>query len=138
MVEAGGVAVHGAFVTVPAGGTAALYLRAVDVDGEGDRLLGAGCGEARQVMLHRTLHEGGRVSMAPVENGIAVAAGGEARLAPGGDHVMLMGLERALSPGDLLEVELRFERAGALSLRVPVVAWEDVEALTAPDHGGHH
>jgi hypothetical protein len=46
--------------------------------------------------------------------------GGEARLEPGGLHVMLMGLESTLSVGDSIEIVLRFEVSGEKSVRVVV------------------
>ena len=38
--------------------------------------------------------------------GIALAAHGDVRLAPGGTHLMLMQPKRALKIGDVVEVEL--------------------------------
>jgi copper(I)-binding protein len=51
---------------------------------------------------------------------IPVAPGAPARLEPGGQHIMLMGLSAPLADGDTLELTLTFERAGEITLDVPV------------------
>ena len=52
--------------------------------------------------------------------GVPVPAGETARLSPGGHHVMLVGLDRALAEGDSLDVEVELAQAGTLAMRVPV------------------
>ena len=67
---------------------------------------------ATRVELHESyVDERGIASMRPVE-AVEVPPGGEARLEPGGLHVMLMGLESTLSVGDSIEIVLRFEGSG--------------------------
>ncbi|HEX9710104.1 MAG TPA: copper chaperone PCu(A)C [Candidatus Thermoplasmatota archaeon] len=41
---------------------------------------------------------------------------------PGGLHLMLLGLRRALVPGDTVTLVLRFQEAGELEVRAPVRA----------------
>ncbi len=41
-------------------------------------------------------------------------------LAPGGLHVILIGVEEPLMEGNELEIVLIFERAGEISVKVPV------------------
>ncbi len=57
--------------------------------------------------------------MRPVE-AIPVAAGGTVTLAPGGLHMMLIGLRQALKPGDSFPLTLRFEKAGPVETTVKV------------------
>lgn len=47
-------------------------------------------------------------------DGIAVPAGATVMLRPGGFHVMLLELQKAIAPGDEVEVTLTFEKAGEL------------------------
>ena len=124
-----GVEVRLVRLAAPAGDAAAVYLVAEDVSGAGDRLVGAHSAEAARVMLHRTRHAAGHARMEPVDAGIVVPAGGRAVLAPGGAHVMLMGLERRFTAGDELALVLHFENAGELPVRARVVDPAELEAL---------
>jgi copper(I)-binding protein len=47
-----------------------------------------------------------------------VAPGEKVEFAPGGLHVMLMGLKRPLKEGQVFELELLFEVAGRVTVRV--------------------
>ena len=98
-----------------------------------DRLLGASCACAAKVELHQHVMKGAVASMAPVAS-VVVPAGGQVAFAPGGHHAMLTGLKRPLEAGTMVELTLRFERAGAV--KVPFFATSRVEQeLTA--HGRH-
>lgn len=67
--------------------------------------------------------EGGPTSdmmqMRPVEK-IEIPADGQVELAPGGLHIMLIGLQRALQPGDSIEVTLNFEQGDPLTVTATV------------------
>ena len=51
---------------------------------------------------------------------IDVPAGGETRLQPGGLHVMLIGLQRELQPGEAVSLQFEFEDGSLLELSAPV------------------
>jgi copper(I)-binding protein len=57
--------------------------------------------------------------MSPVDS-IEVPAGGTAKLAPGGLHIMLFDLAAPLVEGDTLELTLEFEEAGDIEVAAPV------------------
>ncbi len=88
--------------------------------GPADRLIGAESPAAARVELHTHIHEGGVMRMREVES-IAVPAGGEAVLEPGGDHLMLFGLRPGLAPGDEIPLVLIFERAGRMDVPLGIV-----------------
>lgn len=117
----GGIQLRDLRIPEPAGNVAALYLRILDRGAMGDRLLEVRTPVAAHTMLHRTRRQGDRVHMVPAPDGIPVPAGGEARLAPGGAHAMLMGLRRPLHAGERVPVRLRFERAGVIAAQATVV-----------------
>jgi copper(I)-binding protein len=117
-----GLAVYAPRIPEPASDVAALYFTARDRSGRGDRLLGASTRAARHTMLHRSVTRGERTGMRPAADGIPIPPQGELALEPGGYHVMLAELAQPLEEGDSVDVELEFERAGKLVLRVPVVA----------------
>ena len=60
---------------------------------------------SRVTELHTHLNEGGVMKMRAL-GGIALAAHGDVRHAPGGTHLMLVEPKRALKIGDVVEVEL--------------------------------
>ncbi|MGE0725355.1 MAG: copper chaperone PCu(A)C [Alphaproteobacteria bacterium] len=96
-------------------------------DGAADRLLSASSPLAETVEIHTVIKEGTVMRMRPVP-AIDLPAGGTARLAPGGFHIMLLGLRRPLKDGDRVPLTLTFEKAGAIA----------VEASVRPArHGGH-
>jgi copper(I)-binding protein len=57
--------------------------------------------------------------MVPREN-VPVKAGSQVAFQPGGLHVMLVGLQQDLQPGDHFTITLNFEKAGPVSLDVAV------------------
>lgn len=86
-----------------------------------DRLVGASTGAADRAELHTHLEDSnGVMKMMHVENGFAVPAGEMHRLRRGGDHIMLMGLNRPLIHGDVISIVLTFEQAGDVRVDVPV------------------
>ncbi|WP_376088494.1 copper chaperone PCu(A)C [Roseomonas sp. CCTCC AB2023176] len=102
------------------GGTAAGFMT-LRSTGAADRLLSATTPAARLAELHSMTMDGGVMRMRPVE-GIAVPAGGTVTLAPGGLHLMLIGLAAPLRAGDRVPVTLTFERAGNVQVELTVEA----------------
>lgn len=94
-----------------------------------DRLLSASSPIARRVELHSMTMEGAVMRMRPVET-IPVPAGGTVQLAPGGLHIMLIGLTQPLAQGDRAPLTLRFERAGEVQVELSVEA----AGARAPQH----
>ena len=64
----------------------------------------------------------GTMQMREVAGGLQVPAKGTVVLKPGSYHVMLIGLKNALKAGDSFPVTLVFEKAGNVSITVPVRA----------------
>ena len=102
-----GVSVGAAYLTITGGSTS-------------DRLVGAGTDRATMVQLHTVEQSDGVAAMRQVE-GVAVPAGKQVVLAPGGTHIMLMGLARPLVSGETFPLSLRFEKAGEQTVLVTVL-----------------
>lgn len=86
-----------------------------------DRLIAATSDAAMRVELHTHKDMGdGVMKMIEVEEGFAIPAGGEHALARGGDHVMFMGLTAPFEDGKMLSVTLEFEKAGTMTVEIPV------------------
>jgi copper(I)-binding protein len=84
----------------PSGMTGAFATLAND-SGDALRLISVTTDRAATVELHETVGDGvGGMTMRPRKGGFTIKAHAAHRLAPGGDHLMLMGLDRALAPGE--------------------------------------
>lgn len=59
-----------------------------------------------RVELHETVSVDGKPQMRPVSGGFVINAGQTRRLAPGADHVMIMGLKAPIAVGDSVTVTL--------------------------------
>ena len=118
--------VHG---TQPAGtmgqgmaapGTGAIFMRLVNDGPEADRLLGGETEVASVVEIHETVLEGDVMKMQMLPDGLEIPAGGEVVLKPGSYHVMLIGIQDDLEPGERFNVDLKFEKAGTMAVEVEV------------------
>ncbi len=97
------------------------------------RLIAAQSDAAQRVELHTHIEDdAGVMRMVEVEEGFVIPAEGERVLERGGDHLMFLGLTRALNHGDEVAVTLSFEEGDDMDITIPV----DLERM--PDHGGGH
>ena len=98
----------------------AAYLTLVNHGSEADRLIAVETKVAKRSALHTHKMEEGVMKMRPVE-AIEIDPGSPTLLAPGGLHIMLMGLEAPLEKGKHFPLKLVFERAGAVDVMVEVL-----------------
>jgi hypothetical protein len=106
----------------------AAYFTIVNHGATADRLIGAGSAVAERAELHtHQVDAEGIARMRPVQ-AVEVAPGGTVAFAPGGLHVMLLGLSSPLQAGTSFPLTLRFEQAGTVDLQVAVEM--------QPSHGG--
>lgn len=109
-----------------------VYLQMTNGGATPDRLLGAKTAAAERVEIHGTVNEAGVMRMRPIES-IALPPGRTLRFDPAsGYHLMLMNLTAPLKEGGEFAMELTFERAGMIALRVTVGA---VGAAQPPAEG---
>ena len=87
--------------------------------GPADRLLGFSTPACERPELHTHINDDGIMRMRKVDS-IEIPAGGEARLQPGGLHLMMIGLTRQLVEGDSVDVTLTFENAGKVTVSLPI------------------
>ena len=120
---AGAPSVTGAWVrpTTGVGNPVAGYLVITNATGRDEALVGASTPAASSIELHRTMSasSGGMTGMTPVQR-ISLPAGSTVTLAPGGFHMMLIGLVRPLVAGDTVEIDLVFEHAGNVAIKADV------------------
>ena len=101
-------------------GTSAAYLTIENAGSEPDRLVSASSPAAKTVEIHEMQEVDGAMRMRPLAGGLAIPASGTVALEPGGYHVMLIGLVEDLTEGDIYDLTLTFERAGDVTVQVPV------------------
>lgn len=99
----------------------AAFMMLMNHSAQDDVLVAASSPIAKRVELHTHIETGdGIMQMTEIEGGIVVPAGGMHMLKRGGDHVMLMGLTESLEQGGTVSLTLRFEKAGDITVDVPV------------------
>lgn len=76
-----------------------------------DRLVSVASSAAGEGEIHEMKTENGMMSMAELTEGLPLPAGQAVSLAPGGNHIMLMGLTRPLAEGETVVMTLTFENA---------------------------
>ncbi len=116
-----------------AGGTGAGFMTIRNTGTTPDRLVAARSPAANVMELHTHIRDGDVMRMRAVP-AIELPAGQEVRLAPGGLHLMLIGLAQALEPGGRVPVTLVFERAGEVTVQLVVEA----AGARGPAHGHGH
>jgi periplasmic copper chaperone A len=119
--------------TPPGVENGAVYCK-IQNHGGADRLLGARSSAARTAEIHESVARNGVVQMRRVDS-LPLDTDASIELAPGGTHVMLVGLAAPLVAGAKVELTLVFATAGALSVEVPVV---DARAPSASHEHEHH
>ncbi|UCR87945.1 copper chaperone PCu(A)C [Mycetocola spongiae] len=115
------VTVHDGWIKAVDGGMSGAFgdLRNA---GESDIILvGATTPAASMVELHETVDNGsGAMVMREKDGGFTIPRGGEFKLAPGANHIMLMGLTGPLSPGETVSLTLTFSDDSTQTIDLPV------------------
>lgn len=105
--------------TAPAGGG---YLTIANKGTTEDRLISVKSPAAGAIQIHEMKMEGNIMRMREIEGGLAIPPGATVALAPGGLHLMMMGLKEPLKQGERVPVTLVFEKAGSIDVELAVTA----------------
>ncbi len=107
---------------------AAAYATITNAGATADALVGASSPAAATVEVHETVamgspaaSSGGMMGMRPIAR-VEIPAGGSLQLKPGSYHIMLIGLVKDLAVGDTIELTLRFEKTGPITVKAQVRA----------------
>jgi copper(I)-binding protein len=114
---------------------AAAYLTIIG-GATADRLVAASSPLAGRTELHSMSMAGGVMKMAPMA-GADIPAGGTVKFAPGGNHVMLFGIDPAVKPGTGMPLALRFEKAGMVMVNARTIAAGDAAPMGDMRMEGH-
>lgn len=115
---------------------AAVYLT-VNNSGAADRLIAARTPMAERTELHSTRQQGELLKMV-AEEAVEIPANGRVVFAPGGRHLMLMGLQQPLVAGAHFELTLVFEKAGEQAVQVDIRDQAPSHGQPGHDHQLHH
>lgn len=107
--------------TPPGARTGGAYLTIENRGKDNERLVRVASPVADSAQLHMMRVEDGMMRMRNVSS-VGIPAGSAMTLAPGGYHVMLVGLKQALVAGDTFPLALTFEKAGTIEVMVTVTA----------------
>jgi hypothetical protein len=124
---------------MPGGKSGAAFMVIENHQSEDDRLVAALSRVAERVELH-THVEGadGMMQMIEVPEGFAIPAGGSHVLERGGDHMMFLGIIEAPAEGGTVPVTLVFEKAGEITLDIPVDNARQGKMTDGQMSGGGH
>jgi hypothetical protein len=120
--------------TLPNAPVAGGFLTIENTGTEPDRLVSAISDIAGDTQIHEMAMEGDVMKMRQLVDGLPIPAGGTVVLAPGGFHIMFMGLKQSLVEGETVTVTLTFEKAGTVDVILPIAATA-ADAPTATGHG---
>ncbi|MBP1851090.1 DUF1775 domain-containing protein [Rhizobium halophytocola] len=120
----GDLTITGAYVRAmlpgqPVGGG---FLTIANAGATDDRLVSVASPDAGMVETHDMAMNNGVMTMRKLKDGIAVAAGETVSLSPGGMHLMFMQVKTPFREGGSVAVTLTFEKAGAVTLDLPIVS----------------
>ena len=108
--------------TLPNAPVAGGFLTIENTGTEPDRLISAASDIADDTQIHEMAMQGDVMKMRPLAEGLEIPAGETVVLAPGGFHIMFMGLKQALVEGETITVTLTFEKAGTVDVLLPIEA----------------
>jgi periplasmic copper chaperone A len=126
-----GIEVRDAWAAQTPGGVdvSAGYLVISNGGDSDERLISSSSARAARVEIHEMVMEGAVMRMRPVE-ALVIPAHGEVALAPGGQHLMFIGVTEPFVTGETIEVHLVFETTGEVVVSLPV--------RQGATHGGQH
>lgn len=124
-----------AYETTATARAGAAYLTLMNHGVAADRLVEVRGDVAKRIEIHETVDEDGVMKMRGLKDGLPLPAGETVEMAPGGLHVMLMGLTAPLSKGEAVALTLVLESGAEMQVTAPVIARGEGHAQ---GHGHKH
>lgn len=118
-----GLQISGAWVrpTPPGAEVGAAYATLRNTGDRPLQVLGVASDVSSTAEIHEMSMAGGVMQMRHLSEGLTLAAGQGTELAPGGTHLMLIGLKRPLVAGESVQLTLQISDGHQLVVSAPVV-----------------
>lgn len=121
--------------TVPGQTAASAYLTMENKGMNSDRLVSIASPAATSVEIHTMSMDGDIMRMREVSS-IEIKPATAVTMKPGGGyHIMLLGIKKALKPGEKVPLTLTFEKSGHVDVSAVV---KDVDAKASKEKMSHH
>lgn len=138
----GAVVLEDGWVKAAESGMSAAFGEVVNSTGADVTVVSVSTPASTSTELHETVQDdAGQMVMREKEGGFTVAAGESLSLAPGGNHLMLMGLVGPLQAGDEVDLTLTLADGTSVDATVPVKDYsganETYEGGEDMEMGGH-
>jgi copper(I)-binding protein len=104
------------------GENSAVYFVIDNTKAQADTLLSASTDVATAAELHESVLKSDGTTEMQMQDSVPIPADSIVEFSPGGFHVMLINLPKALNVGDTFTLTLNFQNAGEKQLTVPVKA----------------
>lgn len=122
--------------TAPGQRVAAGYLELKNHSSRDYTLVSASSPVAAATQIHTVALQGGVARMRQVSS-LPLPAGGALKLAPGANHLMLVGLKQRLVQGQRVPVTLRFAGGAEINTMLQVRAAASQQHKSGAHHGDH-
>ena len=105
--------------SIGTGRPAAAYVKIRNDGTQDETLLAVSTPMSGMAEVHTMSIKDGVMRMGPA-GPVEIPAGGKVLLAPGGLHIMMMKLKKALIKGKTVEITLSFKRSGKIKVTAPI------------------
>lgn len=122
--------------TAPGQSVAAGYFVVHNRTNRAEVLRGASSPAAQNLQFHNSSLVGGVARMRKVER-FNIPAGGQLKLAPGGNHLMLIGVKQQFKVGETVPVTLHFNSGASVKVKLEIKN-ADKSSSSNGGHNGHH
>ena len=89
--------------------------------GAEDQLIGASSPASARMEVHEMKMDGNVMQMRQID-ALTIPAKGKVSLAPGGYHLMFIDLKEPLKAGEVVDIQLKFKKAGTVNTKFQVQA----------------
>ena len=114
------------------------YLSITNNSDADDRLIAVQAPFAAKSEIHTMINDDGVMKMRKLADGLSVGAGETVALAPGGLHLMFMGITAPLMPGQMYDVTLEFASGATLAVMGTVKKPADIGGEAGHKHDHKH